>query len=566
MSRHDAGFRGAWSHRRWRWLLASAAVSGTVHELTFVVLVVVVIDRTGSAGWLGVATVARVALVAVLAPLAGAIADRWRRRRVIVGFELVRAAVMLAMAGLVAVGTPIVVIVVLTVVSSALTLPCRAAALAATADVVDVDDLAAAHAVGSVVGELTYFVGPACGAVIAGVSGPGRALVVGGALVLVSAWMVVRAGDLGGGRSPDTVAVTGAARDAHDGRRRSVWLDITETAGEIGRRRGLLGLLVIAGMVMLVAGAERVAHALVAVDIAGQGADWVGVMGAAAGAGGLVVTPWATRLCASRRSATWVLLGAVAYGLMFGCLAFGTSMPALLVILVIGGAGSMVFEVVFITLLQRWSRDGLMARIVGMNESVRALTEMGGAIAATLLITGPGLRATVLVIGGVAALACVATISALRRESAGAEAALLALVPRVELLRRIALFEGASQAGLERVARCAVDVTVHRGDCVIREGADADTIYVVVEGELVASSAGRGELSRMGPDDWFGEIGVIGRRPRTASVHAVTDGVLVAIDAGAFLAAVGGGALRSGGALTATMSRRLARTDGAGPS
>ncbi|NMD23129.1 MAG: MFS transporter, partial [Actinobacteria bacterium] len=53
------GFRGAWRHRRWRWLLGSYAVSMTGDFLYAVALVVLLIDDTGSAGWVAAAAVLR---------------------------------------------------------------------------------------------------------------------------------------------------------------------------------------------------------------------------------------------------------------------------------------------------------------------------------------------------------------------------------------------------------------------------------------------------------------------------------------------------------------------------
>ena len=69
-------FRGAWRHRRWRWLLASYAVSMTGDFLYFVALVVVLYDATGSAGWVAVSAVARMLGYVFLSPFGGVVADR----------------------------------------------------------------------------------------------------------------------------------------------------------------------------------------------------------------------------------------------------------------------------------------------------------------------------------------------------------------------------------------------------------------------------------------------------------------------------------------------------------
>ena len=48
------------------------------------------------------------------------------------------------------------------------------------------------------------------------------------------------------------------------------------------------------------------------------------------------------------------------------------------------------------------------------------------------------------------------------------------------------------------------------------------------------------ELRRLGPDDVFGELGLLTEAPRSATVEALSDGVVLALDGADFLALVGG--------------------------
>ena len=59
--------------------------------------------------------------------------------------------------------------------------------------------------------------------------------------------------------------------------------------------------------------------------------------------------------------------------------------------------------------------------------------------------------------------------------------------------------------------------------------------------------------------EWFGEIGVIRRMPRTAAVRATTDATAWVIDGQTFRGALAG-PLQGQGLLHGTMSTRLART------
>lgn len=63
----------------------------------------------------------------------------------------------------------------------------------------------------------------------------------------------------------------------------------------------------------------------------------------------------------------------------------------------------------------------------------------------------------------------------------------------------------------------------------------------------------------MGPDDWFGEIGLLQRSPRTATVTTTTAATLWRIPGDEFLAAFAGSASRPD-ILGGTMAVRLART------
>ena len=65
------------------------------------------------------------------------------------------------------------------------------------------------------------------------------------------------------------------------------------------------------------------------------------------------------------------------------------------------------------------------------------------------------------------------------------------------------------------------------GDIVFREGDFPDRLYLIGQGEAEVMKEGRGRdpivLARLGPGEFFGEIGIIGNTPRTATVRAATD-------------------------------------------
>jgi len=81
------------------------------------------------------------------------------------------------------------------------------------------------------------------------------------------------------------------------------------------------------------------------------------------------------------------------------------------------------------------------------------------------------------------------------------------------------------------------------GQVVIAQGDEADRFYVIASGTVEVTQVPEGGrepvvLRRMGEGEAFGEIGLLSGIPRTATVTAITDGALLALDKEAFLGLV----------------------------
>ncbi len=92
---------------------------------------------------------------------------------------------------------------------------------------------------------------------------------------------------------------------------------------------------------------------------------------------------------------------------------------------------------------------------------------------------------------------------------------------KVDLIRRLPLFELCSKRDLRRIAALAVERSVDDGTELITEGEPGTEFYVVVEGE-VDVRRGRRRIARLGPGSYVGEIALLSRSPRTATVVAAT--------------------------------------------
>jgi cAMP-dependent protein kinase regulator len=109
-------------------------------------------------------------------------------------------------------------------------------------------------------------------------------------------------------------------------------------------------------------------------------------------------------------------------------------------------------------------------------------------------------------------------------------------------LSRVPILSTLTREEILTIADCLVPVTVSAGTAVVRQGdAAADRFYIVEDGELKAEIEGiEAEVcDRLGPGSYFGERALIKDMPRAATVTAVSDAKLLAMDRAAFLRLLG---------------------------
>jgi CRP-like cAMP-binding protein len=100
-------------------------------------------------------------------------------------------------------------------------------------------------------------------------------------------------------------------------------------------------------------------------------------------------------------------------------------------------------------------------------------------------------------------------------------AVLLRADTRVELIRGLPLFELCSKRDLRRIASLAEERTLEAGTELIHEGEPGREFYVVVDGQVDVRRRGR-RIARLAEGSYVGEIALLSRSPRTATVVAAT--------------------------------------------
>lgn len=91
----------------------------------------------------------------------------------------------------------------------------------------------------------------------------------------------------------------------------------------------------------------------------------------------------------------------------------------------------------------------------------------------------------------------------------------------LEYLARVPMFSACTDKELEAIARRTTDVSLPAGEVVIHEGRIGYEFFVLVDGE-VRVTRGEHELAKLGPGDFFGELALLERSPRTATVTTLT--------------------------------------------
>lgn len=538
--------RAALRHRDLRLLLAGLAVSKTGDWLYVVGLQVFVFESTRSAAWVAAATILRLVPAGLFAPLGGSLADRFERRRVMIACDLARVGCMLLLALVAWRGATPALALVLAFLSSTAGSPYLPAAEATTPSLVPESELAAANSALGVIDNVGIFLGPALGGLLLLAGPPALAFAINAVSFFGSA-----------------AAVALMRTRSRPAEQREVSL-FSHLAAGLRPLTSSAGAAAICGLVAGAAfmyGLQTVLLVLLSAGRLGSGGQGYGYLLAALGVGGAAAALVAGRLAGGDRPGLVLTIAVAGQGLPLAALALVHSLVVAMVLLVVQGVAGVILDVTGYTALQRAMPERLLARVFGFLQVTVIASILAGALVASWLTAAAGLSIALAIPGLViTALALLLvpltrsiTVSGLRRfeETRG----------RYDTFARLPVFYGVGRPALELLVRESSPVEAAPGEAVVNEGDAADALYVVEAGELDVSTGKVGRethLNRLGPGDYFGEIGILKGVPRTATVRAVTAVRLYRIEAGEFSAAVGGSPWLSG-FVSEGIAARLAR-------
>ena len=505
-----------------RRVLAAFFLFNAQEYAVWIAVIVYAFER-GGAATAGAVLVAQLIPAAVVAPFTSVAGDRLRRDTALgLGYLVqVCACGLLALALWKAPPLAVYAAAVLASCSITFTRPVHYAILPELAETPE--ELTAANAATGMMEGLGILVGPAINAALIVGIGPGGVVGVMTLFMVAATLLVVR---LQLYRDVERQPGPGAG---------SFLQDAVGGLRELQREPGAALLLGVGGSQFFLIGLLDVFYALLAIEILEVGSSGAGILAAAFGVGGLVGATIAITLASRRRLSPAFAAGLAASGIALATVGFAGDLAVALALIAVVGAARAFFDVAARTLLQRAVKDEVLARVFGVEEALQMLGLAVGSAAAPLFVSAFGPRGAFVAAGAALVVVVLATWPRIRRVDERA----VAPGPELAMLRRIPIFAPLPEYVAEQLSWHLQAVDVRAGTAVIREGEAGDRFYLVSEGELAVSIAGEHKRD-LGPGSTFGEIALLRDVPRTATVTAVTDCRLLALERDVFLQAVTG--------------------------
>jgi MFS family permease len=497
------------------------AIGVAADAALLVVLLVVVYAQDGvvAAGILGAV---RMGPAVVAGILAGTIVRRFGGRRVLLVLGIARTVTAAMCALAIATGAPTIWLFVLATVGAVAAAPIRPAAVTLMPGLArSPGELIAANMAWGTGEGLGTFAGPFVAGLLMAAGQPALAAGVVAAAFLVTAVIVI------GLRFEHAMDAIGGARHARTG--------IVEGARAVARRAVLRwSMLGVYGQV-LTRGLLNTLLVVASIELLGMGDAGVGLLSAALGLGGLVGAVFAVSLTRSDQLVRTECAALAYWGAPIAVIGLIIHPAVGLGAMVVTGVANAVYDVAIITIFQRGATNQERAAVFSLFEGVAGLGLVTGSLLAPVLLAAFGARGALGVTGAilpVVALIIYARIGNADRVSVVDEAV-------VKLVRSVEVFSALPMTAVERLATGMTPVAAEAGSVLMREGEPGETFVVVASGELEVTVDGR-QMGRLGPGTGFGEIALLRRSARTATVTALTGFTGFEVDSDTFACAVSG--------------------------
>ena len=92
---------------------------------------------------------------------------------------------------------------------------------------------------------------------------------------------------------------------------------------------------------------------------------------------------------------------------------------------------------------------------------------------------------------------------------------------KIDLLKKVPLFSGCSKSELQQLASIADEIDLREGSALTREGQPGREFFVLIDGTVEVTQNSE-TIAKLGAGDWFGEIALLTKASRTATVTATS--------------------------------------------
>lgn len=486
-----------------------------------VVLLVVVYAQDGvlAAGILGAV---RMGPAVVAGMLAGTVVRRFGGRRVLLVLGIARTLTAGLSAVAIAGDAPTIWLYVLATVSAVAGAPIRPAAVTLMPGLArSPGELIAANMAWGTGEGLGTFAGPFIAGILIAAGQPAVAAGVVAGAFLLTAIIVI------GLRFEHAMDAIGGTRQARAG--------LIEGMKALARQPVLRwSMLGVYGQV-LTRGLLNPLTVVASIELLGMGEGGVGLLSAALGLGGFVGAVFAVNLTRADQLVRTECAALAYWGAPIAVIGLFVHPAIGLGAMVVTGVANAVYDVAIITIFQRGATNQERAAVFSVFEGVAGLGLVTGSLLAPVLLAAFGARGALGVTGAI--LPIVAVIIYARIGNADRVSVVDEEI--VRLVKSVEVFSELPMTAIERLAAGMTPLAAEAGTVVMREGEPGETFVIVATGELEVTVDGR-PMGRLGPGAGFGEIALLRRSARTATVTALTGFSGFEVDSDTFACAVSG--------------------------
>ena len=479
----------------------------------------------GGAGYVGLLGLEYALSATLLVPLISSWADRVRRERLLTATHIPRALLLGAAGAAMSGHGQAMLMAVLVALDGGLCSvfrPVQAALLPWLARTPD--ELTSANTAASVMQAAAVLGGPAIAAGLLSVGTPQSAMFVTCGLVAAGAVLLAGVRPLAAPASAQGAKIF-----------KQLKLDMAAGFTACIRQRGALALTLPAAAQTFARGVLSVLTVVIALELFDLGSAAVGWLTALLGVGGLLVGPLAILLVRGKRVARSFAGGVAGWGVPMILLAFAHAPYWPYLMFGVIGVANVFDDVGVYSSLQQVIPPRLMGRALGVRRGALLLSMGLGSAVTPLLIHAWGARGTLIATG----LLVVVLAAAFLPRLTAIDGRISAPGPDLALLRQVSFFHPLPFAIVEHLTSELQSATYQPGDVIIRDGEPGERFYIIAEGRARAAKDGM-QLREMGSGESFGEIALLRRIPRTATVTALSRLEARTLAREEFLAAVTG--------------------------